>query len=212
MPTTEANGQTLYYEVHGEGEPLLCVMGLAADMLAWALQRPGASRAAPDDRVRQPRRRPVARSRTAPYEIADMAQRRAGAGRRARARALPSARRLDGGRHRAGDGRCAAPERVRTLTLGGDLRRRRGLGAQPQRGLGRAAAGDQLRAAHGRADAAQPLRGVLRERRTPSASSRSMMLAEPAPAAARGVRPPARRLEPPRRPRPARARCRCRCT
>ena len=28
MPTVEANGQTLYYEVHGEGEPLLCVMGL----------------------------------------------------------------------------------------------------------------------------------------------------------------------------------------
>jgi 3-oxoadipate enol-lactonase len=38
MPTTEANGQTLYYEVHGEGEPLLCVMGLAANTLAWALQ------------------------------------------------------------------------------------------------------------------------------------------------------------------------------
>jgi pimeloyl-ACP methyl ester carboxylesterase len=34
----EANGQTLYYEVHGEGEPLLCVMGLSANTLAWALQ------------------------------------------------------------------------------------------------------------------------------------------------------------------------------
>ena len=31
MPTIEANGQTLYYEIHGEGEPLLAVMGLAAD-------------------------------------------------------------------------------------------------------------------------------------------------------------------------------------
>jgi pimeloyl-ACP methyl ester carboxylesterase len=38
MPTIEANGQTLYYEVHGEGEPLVCVMGLAANSLAWALQ------------------------------------------------------------------------------------------------------------------------------------------------------------------------------
>ena len=43
MPTLEANGQTLYYEVHGEGEPLLCVMGLAADTLAWALQVPAFS-------------------------------------------------------------------------------------------------------------------------------------------------------------------------
>ena len=40
MPIAEVNGQTLYYEVHGEGEPLLCVMGLAADTLAWTLQRP----------------------------------------------------------------------------------------------------------------------------------------------------------------------------
>ena len=38
MPTTQANGQTLYYEVHGDGEPLICVMGLAANTLAWALQ------------------------------------------------------------------------------------------------------------------------------------------------------------------------------
>ena len=40
MPTADVNGQTLYYEVHGEGEPLLCVMGLSADTLAWALQVP----------------------------------------------------------------------------------------------------------------------------------------------------------------------------
>ena len=38
MPTAECNGQTLYYEEHGEGEPLLCVMGLSANTLAWALQ------------------------------------------------------------------------------------------------------------------------------------------------------------------------------
>ena len=38
MPTAEVNGQSLYYEVHGDGEPLLCVMGLAANTLAWTLQ------------------------------------------------------------------------------------------------------------------------------------------------------------------------------
>jgi pimeloyl-ACP methyl ester carboxylesterase len=38
MPVTDANGQRLYYEVAGEGEPLLLVMGLGADHLAWALQ------------------------------------------------------------------------------------------------------------------------------------------------------------------------------
>ena len=38
MATAECNGQTLYYEEHGEGEPLLCVMGLSANTLAWALQ------------------------------------------------------------------------------------------------------------------------------------------------------------------------------
>jgi pimeloyl-ACP methyl ester carboxylesterase len=38
MPIAEANGQRLYYEVAGEGEPVLMVMGLGADHLAWALQ------------------------------------------------------------------------------------------------------------------------------------------------------------------------------
>lgn len=38
MPTADCNGQTLYYEEHGEGEPLLCAMGLSANTLAWALQ------------------------------------------------------------------------------------------------------------------------------------------------------------------------------
>jgi pimeloyl-ACP methyl ester carboxylesterase len=38
MPIADANGQRLYYEVAGEGEPLLMVMGLGADHLAWALQ------------------------------------------------------------------------------------------------------------------------------------------------------------------------------
>ncbi|HEY7629854.1 MAG TPA: alpha/beta hydrolase [Thermoleophilaceae bacterium] len=38
MPVVEANGQRLYYESAGEGEPLLMVMGLGADHLAWAFQ------------------------------------------------------------------------------------------------------------------------------------------------------------------------------
>ena len=38
MPFADANGMSLYYEEHGGGEPLLCIMGLAADHLAWALQ------------------------------------------------------------------------------------------------------------------------------------------------------------------------------
>ena len=40
MPTAEANGQRLYYEVHGEGEPMLCVMGLSTDARAWIPQIP----------------------------------------------------------------------------------------------------------------------------------------------------------------------------
>jgi pimeloyl-ACP methyl ester carboxylesterase len=38
MPVADANGQRLYYEVAGEGEPLLMVMGLGADHFAWAMQ------------------------------------------------------------------------------------------------------------------------------------------------------------------------------
>jgi 3-oxoadipate enol-lactonase len=40
MPRMEANGQDLYYEVHGDGEPLLCVQGLAVDTLGWLPQVP----------------------------------------------------------------------------------------------------------------------------------------------------------------------------
>src|SRR5919109_1155101 len=43
MPTIETGGHTLYYELHGDGEPLVCVMGLAADTLAWTLQVPAFS-------------------------------------------------------------------------------------------------------------------------------------------------------------------------
>src|SRR5215208_7115507 len=38
MATADVNGQRLYYEVHGEGEPLLCVAGLTCDTLVWIPQ------------------------------------------------------------------------------------------------------------------------------------------------------------------------------
>jgi pimeloyl-ACP methyl ester carboxylesterase len=40
MPTTKANGIELYYEVHGEGPPLLLIMGLGANATAWYRQIP----------------------------------------------------------------------------------------------------------------------------------------------------------------------------
>jgi 3-oxoadipate enol-lactonase len=38
MAIAEVNGQRLYYEVHGEGEPLLCVAGLTCDTMVWIPQ------------------------------------------------------------------------------------------------------------------------------------------------------------------------------
>ena len=38
MAFAEANGQRLYYETHGEGEPLLCVAGISCDTLVWIPQ------------------------------------------------------------------------------------------------------------------------------------------------------------------------------
>ncbi|MEA2363764.1 MAG: 3-oxoadipate enol-lactonase [Thermoleophilaceae bacterium] len=115
MPTIDANGQTLYYEVHGEGEPLLCVMGLAADTLAWTLQVPAFSAA---HRSVIFDNRDVGRSSMSdgPYEIADMAQ---------DALALADALELDSfhllgvsmGGAIAQEIALAAPERLRTLTL-----------------------------------------------------------------------------------------------
>jgi 3-oxoadipate enol-lactonase len=72
VPHAEVNGQRLYYEVHGEGEPLLIVMGLGGDLLAWAPQIPAF---AEQHRVVAVENRDVGRSSPAdgPYEIADMA-------------------------------------------------------------------------------------------------------------------------------------------
>ena len=115
MPTIEANGQTLYHEVHGEGEPLLLVMGLAADTMAWAMQVPAFSaryRTIIFDN------RDVGQSSMAagPYEITDMAQ---------DTLALADALELESfhlvgvsmGGAIAQEVALAAPDRVRTLTL-----------------------------------------------------------------------------------------------
>jgi pimeloyl-ACP methyl ester carboxylesterase len=115
VPTAEVNGQSLYYEVHGEGEPLLCVMGLAANTLAWTLQmQPFGER----HKAVFFDNRDVGQSSMAdaPYTLEDMAQ---------DALALADELELDsfhlvgvsmGGaiaQHMA----LAAPERIRTLTL-----------------------------------------------------------------------------------------------
>jgi 3-oxoadipate enol-lactonase len=115
MPTTDANGQSLYYEVHGEGEPLLCVMGLAADTLAWTLQVPAFSAR---HRTVIFDNRDVGRSSlaTADYAVADMAQ---------DALALADVLELESfhllgvslGGAIAQEMAIAAPGRVRTLTL-----------------------------------------------------------------------------------------------
>jgi 3-oxoadipate enol-lactonase len=126
MPIAEVNGQSIYYEVHfarGDtahhpsqpDEPLLCVMGLAADTLAWALQVPAFSAR---HRTVVFDNRDVGRSSLAKesYEVTDMA---------GDALALADALELDSfhllgvsmGGAIAQELALAAPERVRTLTL-----------------------------------------------------------------------------------------------
>src|SRR3954471_12425559 len=38
MPHADLNGFEIHYDVHGEGDPLVCVHGLGCDRRAWALQ------------------------------------------------------------------------------------------------------------------------------------------------------------------------------
>ena len=39
MPTAQSNGIDVYYEEQGSGDPLLLIMGLAGDSIAWMFQR-----------------------------------------------------------------------------------------------------------------------------------------------------------------------------
>ena len=115
MPFADTNGLSLYYEEHGEGEPLLCIMGLAADHLAWALQLEAFSAR---HRTIVFDNRDVGQSSYAdgPYAVTDMAADVLGL---ADALGLDSFHVLGaslGGtvaQHLA----LAAPERIRTLTL-----------------------------------------------------------------------------------------------
>ena len=71
--TVSANGQQLYFEVHGEGAPLVLIMGIGYDATLWTLaQVPALSRMF---QVVIFDNRDVGRSSiaTAPYAIADMA-------------------------------------------------------------------------------------------------------------------------------------------
>jgi pimeloyl-ACP methyl ester carboxylesterase len=115
VPHADCNGQRLYYEVHGEGEPLLCIHGLSASTLGWLPQIPIWSQAYKtvvfDNRdVGQSSRA------TAAYDVGDMT---------ADALALADALGLDEfhllgysmGGAIAQTLALTAPERVRTLTL-----------------------------------------------------------------------------------------------
>jgi 3-oxoadipate enol-lactonase len=115
MAIAEVGGQRLYYEVHGDGEPLLCVAGLACDTLAWIPQIQAFAAA---HRTVIFDNRDVGQSSMAEgeYEIADMAR---------DALALADELELDAfhllgvsmGGAIAQEIAIQAPERVRTLTL-----------------------------------------------------------------------------------------------
>ncbi len=73
MPHADVNGQRLYYEIHGRGVPLLCVMGVGSDLTGWSLQLRAFSAR---HRTVVFDNRDVGRSSYAaePYEIRDMAE------------------------------------------------------------------------------------------------------------------------------------------
>ena len=72
MPVAEANGRQISYELHGEGEPIVLVMGLGVDRVGWLPQIPALSE---HHQVVVFDNRDAGRSsRTeGPYEISDMA-------------------------------------------------------------------------------------------------------------------------------------------
>ena len=115
MASLDLDGRTLYHEEHGSGEPLLCIMGLAADTLAWTLQLPAFSQR---HRTIVFDNRDVGQSShmDADYDISDMAD---------DALALADALSLESfhllgvsmGGAMAQEIALSVPDRVRTLTL-----------------------------------------------------------------------------------------------
>jgi pimeloyl-ACP methyl ester carboxylesterase len=115
MAIAEVHGQRLYYEVHGDGEPLLCVAGLACDTLAW-IPQVQAFAAAHRTVIFDNRDAGQSSMSDRDYEIADMAR---------DTLALADELELDSfhllgvsmGGMIAQEIALQAPERVRTLTL-----------------------------------------------------------------------------------------------
>ena len=130
MPTIEANGQTLYYEMHGEGEPLLAVMGLAADTTAWTLQVPAF---AARHRTVIFDNRDVGQSSMAegPYEISDMARDALAVADALELESFHLLRRVHGRGHRPG-GRTRGAGARADAHPGRDLAERRALGGQAE--------------------------------------------------------------------------------
>jgi len=115
MPVFENDGRPLYYEVQGDGDPLLCVTGLSADHFAWTLQVPAWSQRFKTIVMDN---RDVGQSFRAdgPYDVVDMAR-----DTLALADGLGLERfhlvGMSMGGTIAQEVALAAPERVRTLTL-----------------------------------------------------------------------------------------------
>src|SRR3954447_11424192 len=115
MAIADVNGQRLYHETHGDGEPLLCVAGLTCDTLVWIPQVQAFS-AAHRTVIFDNRDAGQSSMATGDYEIADMAR---------DALALADELELDSfhllglsmGGAIAQEMALAAPERIRTLTL-----------------------------------------------------------------------------------------------
>jgi 3-oxoadipate enol-lactonase len=115
MAIAEVNGQRLYYEVHGDGEPLLCVAGLTCDTMVWIPQIQAFS-AAHTTVIFDNRDAGQSSMADGEYEIADMAR---------DALALADELELDTfhllgvsmGGAIAQEMALQAPERARTLTL-----------------------------------------------------------------------------------------------
>ena len=192
----------LYYEVHGDGEPLLCVARAHVRHARLDPAGPGLLGGAPDGDLRQPRRRPVVDGGRA-YEIADMAR---------DALALADHLELDTfhllgvsmGGAIAQEIALQAPERIRTLTLAVTFPAAAPTARRLADVWSARVDADQPRAARGRADAAEPLRGASTSNPDMVEFIRTAMLNNPHPQPPEAFARQIARVQPARHPRPAR--------